>query len=96
VVVLIRGGGSKTELATFDHESIATAIATSPTAGVHRSRSRGRPQRRRRGRAQLAEDPTACAAALVEHVYAFQTQVEQVWSPSIAGQPGVAQTPSSR
>ncbi|MEY2417276.1 MAG: exodeoxyribonuclease large subunit, partial [Ilumatobacteraceae bacterium] len=25
VVVLIRGGGSKTELATFDHESIATA-----------------------------------------------------------------------
>jgi exodeoxyribonuclease VII large subunit len=24
--------------------------------------------------------PTACAAALVEHVYAFQTEVERVWS----------------
>ena len=28
VVVVIRGGGSRSELATFDHEAIATAIAT--------------------------------------------------------------------
>ena len=30
VVVVIRGGGSRSELATFDHEAIATAIALSP------------------------------------------------------------------
>ena len=30
VVVVIRGGGSRTELATFDHEDIATAVATAP------------------------------------------------------------------
>jgi signal transduction histidine kinase len=30
VVAVIRGGGGRTELATFDHEAIATAIAMSP------------------------------------------------------------------
>jgi exodeoxyribonuclease VII large subunit len=80
VVVLIRGGGSKTELATFDHESIATAIATSPLpvfTGLGHEVDRS-----------VADDvahsslktPTACAAALVEHVYAFQNEVERVWS----------------
>ncbi|HLM18170.1 MAG TPA: exodeoxyribonuclease VII large subunit, partial [Acidimicrobiia bacterium] len=30
VIVVIRGGGSRTEMAIFDHESIATAIASAP------------------------------------------------------------------
>ena len=80
VVVLIRGGGSKTDLATFDHIAIATAIATSPLpvfTGLGHEIDRS-----------IADDvahsslktPTACAAALVEHVNAFQSDVERVWS----------------
>ena len=80
VVVLIRGGGSKTELATFDHEAIATAIATSPLpvfTGLGHEIDRS-----------VADEvaysslktPTACAAALVEHVNAFRAEVEQVWT----------------
>jgi len=80
VVVLIRGGGSKTDLATFDHIAIATAIATSPLpvfTGLGHEIDRS-----------IADDvahsslktPTACATALVEHVNAFQSDVERVWS----------------
>jgi exodeoxyribonuclease VII large subunit len=80
VVVLIRGGGSKTELATFDHEAIATAIAKSPLpvfTGLGHEIDRSVADEV----AHLSlKTPTACAAALVEHVYAFRTQVEQVWS----------------
>jgi exodeoxyribonuclease VII large subunit len=80
VVVLIRGGGSKTELATFDHIAIATAIAASPLpvfTGLGHEIDRS-----------IADEvahsslktPTACAAALVERVNAFQSDVERVWS----------------
>jgi exodeoxyribonuclease VII large subunit len=80
VVVLIRGGGSKTDLATFDHESIATAIATSPMpvfTGLGHEIDRSVADEVAHS---SLKTPTACAAALVEHVYAFQTEVEQVWS----------------
>ena len=80
VVVLIRGGGSKTDLATFDQMAIATAIATSPLpvfTGLGHEVDRS-----------IADEvahsslktPTACAAALVEHVNAFQLEFERVWS----------------
>jgi exodeoxyribonuclease VII large subunit len=79
VVVVIRGGGSKSELATFDHESIAVAIATSPLpvfTGLGHEIDRS-----------VADDvahsalktPTACAAALVELVQGFQLETERVW-----------------
>jgi exodeoxyribonuclease VII large subunit len=80
VVVLIRGGGSKTELATFDHEAIATAIAKSPLpvfTGLGHEVDRSVADEVAHS---SLKTPTACAAALVEHVYAFRTQVEQVWS----------------
>jgi exodeoxyribonuclease VII large subunit len=80
VVVLIRGGGSKTDLATFDHESIATAIATSPIpvfTGLGHEVDRSVADEVAHS---SLKTPTACAAALVEHVNAFQTQVEQVWA----------------
>ena len=56
VIVVIRGGGARNELATFDSEPIARAIAAAPGAGAHRPRPRDRPQRRRRGRPHVAED----------------------------------------
>ena len=80
VVVLIRGGGSKTELATFDHEAIATAIAQSPVpvfTGLGHEIDRSVADEVAHS---SLKTPTACAAALVEHVYAFRTKVEQVWS----------------
>jgi exodeoxyribonuclease VII large subunit len=80
VVVLIRGGGSKTELATFDHESIATAIAMSPVpvfTGLGHEIDRSVADEVAHS---ALKTPTACAAALVEHVYAFRAEVERVWS----------------
>ena len=49
-VVVIRGGGARNELAVFDAEEIAMAIANASVARAHRARPRGRPQHRRRGR----------------------------------------------
>ncbi len=80
VVVLIRGGGSKTELATFDHEAIATAIATSPLpvfTGLGHEIDRSVADEVAHS---SLKTPTACAAALVEHVTAFRSDVERVWS----------------
>ena len=80
VVVLIRGGGSKTELATFDLEAIATAIATSPLpvfTGLGHEIDRSVADEVAHS---SLKTPTACAAALVEHVYAFRADVEQVWT----------------
>ncbi len=80
VVVLIRGGGSKTELATFDHEAIATAIAKSPLpvfTGLGHEIDRSVADEVAHS---SLKTPTACAAALVEHVNAFRNDVERVWS----------------
>ena len=78
-VVVIRGGGSRSELATFDHEAIATAIAMSPLpvfTGLGHEVDRS-----------VADDvahsalktPTACAAALVERVLEFQQRTALAW-----------------
>ena len=79
VVVVIRGGGSRTELAVFDAENIAMAIATSPLpvfTGLGHEIDRS-----------VADEvahtafktPTACAAALVERVQAFAQRGELLW-----------------
>lgn len=80
VVVLIRGGGSKSDLATFDHLSIATAIATSPLpvfTGLGHEIDRCVADEVAH---RALKTPTACAAALVEHVNSFRSDVERVWS----------------
>ena len=80
VVVIIRGGGSKTELATFDHETIATAIAASPLpvfTGLGHEIDRSVADEVAHS---SLKTPTACAAALVEHVTAFQIAGERAWS----------------
>ncbi len=79
-VVVIRGGGARNELATFDAEEIAVAIATSPIpvlTGLGHEIDRS-----------VADDvaylalktPTACAGALIEAVLAYRSEVEQRWS----------------
>lgn len=80
VVVVIRGGGSRTELATFDHEAIATAIATSPIpvfTGLGHEIDRAVADEVAHS---ALKTPTACAAALVEHVQLFQQRTELAWA----------------
>ena len=80
VVVAIRGGGARNELATFDAEPIALSIATSPLpvlTGLGHEVDRS-----------VADDvahtslktPTACAGALVERVANYRDQTELRWS----------------
>ena len=42
VIVVVRGGGSKADLASFDSEVVARAIATGHEAGVDRNRTHRR------------------------------------------------------
>lgn len=79
-VVVIRGGGARNELATFDAEPIALAIATSPVpvlTGLGHEIDRS-----------VADDvahralktPTACAGALVEAVAEYRAATEATWA----------------
>ncbi|MCB0967742.1 MAG: exodeoxyribonuclease VII large subunit, partial [Ilumatobacter sp.] len=79
-VVVIRGGGARNELATFDAEPIALAIATSPVpvlTGLGHEIDRS-----------VADEvahtsyktPTACARALIDAVGAFSDELEQAWA----------------
>ena len=78
-VVVIRGGGARNELATFDAEPIALAIAMSSLpvlTGLGHEVDRS-----------VADDvahsalktPTACAGALVQRVAQFRDGVEHTW-----------------
>ncbi len=87
VIVVIRGGGSKTDLATFDSEMIALAIADSPLPvftgighqiDVHVADEVAH---------ESHKTPTACAVALIAHVNRFVDEVEGAWS-DIAGRAG--------
>ena len=77
VVVLVRGGGARTDLAAFDHERVARAIAQCPLpvlVGVGHEIDRSVADEV----AHLsAKTPTATAALLVEAVRVFHRQVEQ-------------------
>ncbi|MEZ5409145.1 MAG: exodeoxyribonuclease VII large subunit [Acidimicrobiales bacterium] len=76
-VVLVRGGGARTDLAAFDHERVARAIARCPLpvlVGVGHEIDRSVADEV----AHLsAKTPTATAALLVEAVRAFHREVEQ-------------------
>lgn len=80
VVAVIRGGGSRAELATFDAEGIALAIARCPLPvvtgiGHEIDTSVADEVAHRR-----YKTPTACAAGLVERVGAFIESTENAWS----------------
>lgn len=78
-IVLVRGGGARSELATFDDEQIATAIGTCRLpvlTGIGHETDRCIADEV----AHLAlKTPTACATALVERVTGFREATERAW-----------------
>ena len=79
VIMMVRGGGSKTDLACFDAEAIAVAIAQSPlpvVTGLGHEID-----------VSIADEvahahyttPTACAAALIDRVQAMVDAAESGW-----------------
>jgi exodeoxyribonuclease VII large subunit len=77
VVAMIRGGGARTDLATFDNRDLALAIASSKTPVVvgvgHEIDSSVADE----VAARSMKTPTACASYLVGTVVEFATRVER-------------------
>jgi exodeoxyribonuclease VII large subunit len=79
-VVVIRGGGARNELATFDAESIALAIATSPIpvlTGLGHEVDRSVADEVAH---TALKTPTACAGSLIDTVDAYVTATERKWA----------------
>lgn len=79
-VVVIRGGGARSELATFDDEAVAIAIAECPLpvlTGLGHETDRSIADEVAH---EALKTPTACAAALVERVADTWAQAESSWS----------------
>lgn len=84
-VVVVRGGGARTDLAAFDHESVAVAVARCGLpvfVGVGHEIDHSVADEVAH---TSVKTPTACARALVDHVTGFVERTEQVWA-AIAGQ----------
>jgi exodeoxyribonuclease VII large subunit len=78
-VVIIRGGGARTELATFDDEAIARAIAHCPLpvlTGLGHEIDRSIADEVAH---TSSKTPTACATALTERVASFLADVGTSW-----------------
>jgi len=78
-VVVIRGGGARNELATFDAEPIALAIATSPLpvlTGLGHEVDRSVADEVAHS---SLKTPTACAGSLIERVVDYRDGAESAW-----------------
>jgi len=80
VVLLVRGGGSRTDLATFDAERVARAVAAAPVpvlTGIGHEIDTSVVD----AVAHTAyKTPTACAAAVVERVRLVASRCEASWA----------------
>lgn len=80
VIAVVRGGGARTDLACFDDERVARAIALSPVpvlTGVGHEIDRSVADDVAH---TVAKTPTAAAQHLVERVGEFLGRVEELWS----------------
>ena len=80
VIVVVRGGGARTDLAAFDAEAVVRAIAEAPVPvftglGHEIDRSVADEVAHR-----SLKTPTACAGALIDQVLAFRDRTEMAWS----------------
>jgi exodeoxyribonuclease VII large subunit len=80
VIVVVRGGGARSDLATFDAEPIALAIATSPVpvlTGLGHEIDRSVADEVAH---TALKTPTACAVHLVECVRAARLRADEAWA----------------
>lgn len=78
-VVVVRGGGARSDLAAFDHEVVARAIAACPVpvlTGLGHEIDRSVADEVAH---TALKTPTACAAHLVDLVRSVQDRAEQTW-----------------
>ncbi len=80
VVALVRGGGSRTDLAAFDGEPLARAIAACPVPVLTGVGHEVDDTVADRVAHAFYKTPTACAAALVAQVAGFVERTERAWS----------------
>ena len=80
VILLVRGGGARSDLAAFDTERVARAIGTSPIpvlTGLGHEVDRSVADEV----AHLAlKTPTACARELIDRVGSFRERAEATWA----------------
>jgi exodeoxyribonuclease VII large subunit len=77
VIVLVRGGGSRSDLATFDHERVAKAIANCPLpviTGVGHDLDRSVADHVAH---TATKTPTACAQFLIDRVRSFTSDLDR-------------------
>lgn len=80
VVVVVRGGGARSDLATFDTEEVATAIASCPKpvlTGLGHEIDRSVADEVAH---TALKTPTACAVHLVERVRSHQRALDAAWA----------------
>ncbi len=87
VIVVVRGGGSRGDLATFDAEQVARAITRSPVPvitglGHEIDRSVADEVAHR-----ALKTPTACAGELIDAVVAYRERCEVAWAGIAAATP---------
>jgi exodeoxyribonuclease VII large subunit len=78
-IVVVRGGGSRSDLAAFDHEAIVRAVCVSPVpvlTGLGHEIDRSVTDEVAH---RSLKTPTACAAALIETVIAYRERTELAW-----------------
>jgi exodeoxyribonuclease VII large subunit len=83
VVAVVRGGGARTDLATFDSEIVARAIATLPLpviTGIGHETDRSLADEVAH---HASKTPTACAAFLVSRARGFHDLVERGWDETV-------------
>jgi exodeoxyribonuclease VII large subunit len=89
-VAMVRGGGARTDLAAFDAEVLARAIAACPVpvfTGIGHEIDRCVADE---VAALAAKTPTACAAALVAHARAGLDELDRRWGSASRGAHRVA------
>lgn len=80
VIAVVRGGGARTDLATFDDEGLARAIAATPVpvlTGIGHEIDHTVADA---VASRAYKTPTACAAGLVEQVRDAQSRVDEAWA----------------
>jgi exodeoxyribonuclease VII large subunit len=80
VICVVRGGGAKTDLATFDAEPLARAIAACPVPVITGIGHEVDSTVADLMAFQACKTPTACAALLVDRVSGYVARTESLWA----------------